>query len=120
MTMRLGFGEGTGVVVDSGRVYLQYDHQEEGAVLALDAADGKELWRAPRRENSSWSTPLVVTHQVRKQLVVTADTKVKAYDGPLPEGRRGIEFTTDLLPDAGGAPGLPTWSGDRTGPDADP
>ena len=31
-------------------------------------------------ENSSWSTPLVVKHDGRKQLVVTADTKVKAYD----------------------------------------
>ena len=41
--------------------------------------------------------------------------KVKAYDGPLPEGRRGIEFTTDLRPDDGGAPGLPTWSGERIG-----
>jgi hypothetical protein len=41
--------------------------------------------------------------------------KVKAYDGPLPADRRGIEFTTDLLPDDGGAPGLPTWSGGRIG-----
>lgn len=41
--------------------------------------------------------------------------KVKAYDGPLPAGRRGIEFTTDVLPDDGCAPGLPTWSGSRLG-----
>jgi outer membrane protein assembly factor BamB len=61
-------------------VYLQYDHQGEGFVVALNAADGKELWRAPRMENSSWSTPLVVEHQGARQLVVTADTKVKAYD----------------------------------------
>jgi outer membrane protein assembly factor BamB len=80
MTMRLGFGEGTGVVVDNGRVYLQFDHQGAGAVIALNATDGKELWRAPRMENSSWSTPLVVTHAGRRQLVVSADTKVKAYD----------------------------------------
>ena len=80
MTMRLGFGEGTGVVLDDGRIYLQYDHQEPGAVIALDAHDGKELWRAPRADNSSWSTPLVVTHNGAKQLVVSADTKVKAYD----------------------------------------
>ena len=80
MTMRLGFGEGTGVVVDGGRVYLQFDHQRPGAVIALDAADGREIWRAPRNENSSWSTPLVVSHQGRKQLVVSADTKVKSYD----------------------------------------
>lgn len=80
MAMRLAFGEGTGVVVHGGRVFLQYDHQEPGAIVALNAADGSELWRAPRTENSSWSTPLVVQHDGRSQLVVTADTKVKAYD----------------------------------------
>jgi outer membrane protein assembly factor BamB len=80
MQMRLAFGEGTGTVVNDGRIYLQLDHQEEGFVVALNAADGKELWRAPRRENSSWSTPLVVEHNGAKQLVVTADTKVKSYD----------------------------------------
>jgi outer membrane protein assembly factor BamB len=80
MQMRLAFGEGTGVVVDDGRIYLQFDHQGEGFVVALNAADGKELWRAPRMENSSWSTPLVATHAGAKQLVVTADTKVKAYE----------------------------------------
>lgn len=80
MTMRLAFGEGSGVVVDDGRVYLQYDHQGPGAIVALGATDGKELWRAPRNDNSSWSTPLVVTHNGAKQLVVTADTKVRSYD----------------------------------------
>ena len=80
MTMRLAFGEGTGVVVNDGRVYLQFDHQQEGFVVALDGATGKELWRAARNENSSWSTPLVVQHAGAKQLVVTADTRVKSYD----------------------------------------
>jgi outer membrane protein assembly factor BamB len=80
MTMRLGFGEGSGAVVHDGRVYLQFDHEQEGFVVALNAADGKELWRAPRKDNSSWSTPLVVEHAGAKQLVVSADTKVKAYD----------------------------------------
>jgi outer membrane protein assembly factor BamB len=80
MAMRLAFGEGSGAVVDDGRVYLQFDHQQEGFVVALDAATGKELWRAPRNDNSSWSTPLVVRHAGKKQVVVTADTKVRAYD----------------------------------------
>ncbi|MEO6212055.1 MAG: PQQ-binding-like beta-propeller repeat protein [Vicinamibacterales bacterium] len=80
MQMRLAFGEGTGVVVNQGRVFLQFDHQQEGFIVALNAADGKELWRVARMENSSWSTPLVVEHAGARQLVVTADTKVKAYD----------------------------------------
>ena len=78
--MHLSFGEGTGVVVDSGRLYLQYDHNQEGAIIALDAANGNELWRVPRNHRSSWSTPLVVTHGGTKQLVVSAETKVTALD----------------------------------------
>lgn len=35
---------------------------------------------------------------------------VKAFDGPLPDGRQGIEFYTSVKPDPGGVPGRPTWS----------
>ncbi len=41
--------------------------------------------------------------------------KVKAYKGPLPEGEKGFEFTTDSVPDKGGHPFQPTWSGNRPG-----
>jgi outer membrane protein assembly factor BamB len=80
MNMRLAFGEGTGVVVHKGRIFLQYDHQGPGAIVALNAATGDEAWRVPRNDNSSWSTPLVVEHAGAEHLVVTADTKVRAYD----------------------------------------
>ncbi len=41
--------------------------------------------------------------------------KVKAYDGPLPSGKAGVEFRTASPPDPGGAPGRPEWSGPRPG-----
>ena len=41
--------------------------------------------------------------------------KVQAWEGPLPEGKQGVEFYTDVAPDTGGAPGRPTWSGPRPG-----
>lgn len=41
--------------------------------------------------------------------------KVKAYVGHLPPGRRGIEFTTDIVPDAGCPPAKAYWSGPRAG-----
>ena len=41
--------------------------------------------------------------------------KVKAYIGPLPSGRRGIEFDTDVPPDPGSPPGHAVWSGPRDG-----
>jgi hypothetical protein len=41
--------------------------------------------------------------------------KVKAFVGPLPPRRRGIEFTTDVWPDAACPPGQAFWSGPRDG-----
>ncbi len=36
--------------------------------------------------------------------------KVKAYNGPLPSGAIGIEFTTEDQPDSGCPPGYSFWS----------
>jgi hypothetical protein len=41
--------------------------------------------------------------------------KAKAYEGSLPEGEEGVEFTTDIDPDSGDRPGQPRWSGPRPG-----
>lgn len=41
--------------------------------------------------------------------------EVKAYLGPLPEGRRGVECTTTVAPDADCPPGKAYWSGPRKG-----
>lgn len=40
---------------------------------------------------------------------------VQAYVGGLPPGVRGIEFTSDVLPDLGTPPYLAYWSGPRAG-----
>jgi outer membrane protein assembly factor BamB len=80
MRMRLGFGEGVAPVLDGDKLYLKFDQEQGSYLLALDKRTGKELWRVPREEVSSWSPPLVVTHNGRKQVVVSASNKVRSYD----------------------------------------
>jgi outer membrane protein assembly factor BamB len=80
MRMRLGFGEGVPTVLDGNTLYLKFDQEQGSYMVALDKRDGKELWRVTRDEVSSWSPPLVVTHSGRKQVIVTATTKVRSYD----------------------------------------
>jgi hypothetical protein len=41
--------------------------------------------------------------------------KVKAFLGPLPADRAGIEFTTDIVPDRGCPPGYAFWSAGGAG-----
>jgi outer membrane protein assembly factor BamB len=80
MRMRLGFGEGVPTVLDGDTLYLKFDQEQDSYMLALDKRTGKELWRVTRDEVSSWSPPLVVTHNGRKQVVVSATAKVRSYD----------------------------------------
>jgi outer membrane protein assembly factor BamB len=80
MRMRLQFGEGVAPVVDGNTLYLKFDQEQGSHMVALDKNTGKELWRVERDEVSSWSEPLVVTHNGRKQVVVSASNKVRSYD----------------------------------------
>ena len=80
MRMRLGFGEGVATVLDGNSLFLKFDQEQGSHLLALDKQTGKELWRVDRQEGSSWSPPLIVTHNGKKQMVVSASTKVRSYD----------------------------------------
>lgn len=80
MRMRLGFGEGTAAVLDKDTLLLNFDHEGEDFLAALDASTGKLRWKMPREEPSSWSAPLVVEHEGVRQVVVSASNKVRAYD----------------------------------------
>lgn len=80
MRMRLQFGEGVAPVLDRDRLILTFDQEADSFIIALDKMTGKELWRAARAEVSSWSTPLVIDHAGRRQVVVPASNKVRSYD----------------------------------------
>jgi outer membrane protein assembly factor BamB len=80
MRIRLGFGEGVAPTLDGDTLYLKFDHEQGSHLLTLDKNTGKELWRVDRDEGSSWSAPLVVAHNGRKQVVVSASKKVRSYE----------------------------------------
>ena len=80
MRIRLQFGEGSAPALDQDRIFLTFDQEAGSFFVVLDKRTGKELWRAERDEPSSWSTPLVIEHAGRSQVVVSASRKVRSYD----------------------------------------
>jgi outer membrane protein assembly factor BamB len=80
MKMRLQFGEGAAPAIDAERIYLNFDQEENSFFVTLDKRTGKELWRVSRDEVSSWSTPLVLQHAGRQQVILAASKKVRSYD----------------------------------------
>jgi len=71
---------GSTPVLYGNRLVIVWDHQDASFIVTLDAATGKELWRAARQEVDSWATPLVVTHDGRAQVVTAAQKRVRSYD----------------------------------------
>jgi outer membrane protein assembly factor BamB len=79
--MRNQFGEGSTPVLYRNTLVVVWDHLGgESFISALDARDGKELWRLPRQEIDTWATPLVVEANGRPQVIVPAQKRVRAYD----------------------------------------
>ena len=80
MTIKLGFGEGSSPALAGDRLILNWDHEGQSFIIALDKKTGKELWKADRDEGTSWATPLVVEHKGKRQVVTSATRRVHSYD----------------------------------------
>ncbi len=80
MRTRLSFGEGASPVLHGNALVVNWDHEDQDFLVALDKRTGKELWRTERDEPTSWSTPIVVAHGGKEQVIVNATNRVKAYD----------------------------------------
>jgi outer membrane protein assembly factor BamB len=80
MKIRLQFGEGAAAVLHGDRLIVSIDHEEPGFITMLDGATGREIWKTPRQDGTTWSQPFVAEHGGKKQIIVSATTKVRAYD----------------------------------------
>jgi outer membrane protein assembly factor BamB len=79
-SMMFGHGTGASPTLADGRLFIQCDNEEKSFLVALDAMSGKELWRTPRTERTSWSTPLIWKNKVRTELVCLGSPSVRSYD----------------------------------------
>ena len=80
MHTRHGHGEGASPALHGDTLVVNWDHQGDSFVVAVDKRNGKQRWRAARGEITSWSTPLVVEHGGKQQVIVSATERVRAYD----------------------------------------
>ena len=80
MRMAMGFGEGSSPALYHDTLILNRDNEDNSFIIALDKNTGKTLWKKPREEHTSWSTPLIIERDGKAQAVVTATGKVRSYD----------------------------------------
>ncbi|MFC1552180.1 PQQ-binding-like beta-propeller repeat protein [Candidatus Latescibacterota bacterium] len=74
------FGEGSTPALYKNRLIVNWDHEGQSFIVALDAATGEEVWRKDRDESTSWMTPLVVEDNGRTHVITGAQNRVRSYD----------------------------------------
>lgn len=77
---RYGYGEGTSPALRGHTLVILWDHEGEDFIAAFDVRDGKELWRRKRDEPTGWSTPLIIEHEGRWQVVANGTNRARSYD----------------------------------------
>lgn len=80
METRNSFGEGSSPTLSGNKILVPWDHEGPSSLYALDKLTGKTLWKSDRDEPTNWSTPLVVEHDGKKQIVMNGQKFARAYD----------------------------------------
>jgi outer membrane protein assembly factor BamB len=80
MQSRHEHGEGSSPALHGDTLIVNWDHQGPSSLFALDKRTGKQRWKVSRDEITSWSTPLVVEHGGRQQIIIAATGRVRGYD----------------------------------------
>jgi outer membrane protein assembly factor BamB len=73
-------GEGSSPVLYGDTLIVCWDHEAGSFLYAFSKRTGQPLWKVPRDEKTSWSTPLVVEQDGKPQVIVSATKRVRGYD----------------------------------------
>jgi len=81
MTTRNEFGEASSPALWDDWVIVNWDHEGDSFVVALDADTGELRWKVERPgEVSSWSTPLIVEGEGGPQVVIASTGRSRGYE----------------------------------------
>lgn len=74
------YGHSSSLIVWDGKLFVQYDTNRGGKVMALKTDTGETTWEKTRSSKISWASPVLANVGGKYQLVLTADPIVAGYD----------------------------------------
>lgn len=80
MIVKHGHGEGTSPALHGETLVVNWDHEGDSFIVALDKRTGREKWRKPREEVTSWATPIVIELDGHTQVIVCGTGAIRSYD----------------------------------------
>ncbi len=74
------WGFGSSPIIHNDMVIVQCDVQKDSFIAAYNVENGEEIWRTPRTEVPTWSSPTVVHVAGKAQVVANGWKHIGAYD----------------------------------------
>jgi outer membrane protein assembly factor BamB len=71
---------GSSPIIYKNLVIVQADIQKNSFIAAYDIKTGKQVWKTPREELSSWGTPTVYEGATRAELITNGTKAIRGYD----------------------------------------
>ena len=74
------YGHSSSLLVWDNKLFVQYDTNRGGKILALNTETGETAWEKIRASKISWASPVLAQVDGKYQLILTADPIVAGYD----------------------------------------
>ncbi len=124
------YGHSSSLLLWKELLFIQFDTNTAGKVLALNALSGEQVWETVRSSKISWASPILANFGNHYELVLASSPEVAAYDpkngnelwsleclsgevGPSPAFYNGIVFAANeyasLLAIKPGNPATSLW-----------
>ncbi len=125
------YGHSSSLILWKDKLFIQFDTNVAGKVLALDALTGEQVWETARTSKISWASPILAQVDDHYELILSSSPEVAAYDpetgkelwkldclsgevGPSPGFNNGIVFAANeyaqLIAIKPGNPPATVWS----------
>ena len=74
------YGYASSLLIFGNFVFVQYDNDSDGKILALSITSGRTAWEKSRSEIATWSSPVIAWVDRKAQLVVMGNPHLSAYN----------------------------------------
>lgn len=74
------YGYASSLLMFGNELIIQYLNNSKSQILALNAANGNQLWSKTTKDKIAWSSPIIATLGGKSALVITSNPAVTAYN----------------------------------------
>jgi len=74
------YGHSSSLLTWDGKLYIQYDTNRGGKIIALNNSTGETVWETVRDAKISWASPVLAEVDGNYQLILTSDPIVAGYN----------------------------------------